>query len=895
MHFPIYLIRLLQLIALVIVLGACQTKKVSQKADGSDLAKTPLTVQAMKEKPDFVLPPQPYQATETKITDLIHTKLAVSFDWKKQYLFGEAELTLSPYFFPQNTLVLDAKGMDILEVSLVQGDDKKALPYQYKDSVLLNITLDKTYARTEKYKVCIKYRAKPNELKVDSGSQAISDDKGLYFINPLGEDTAKPIQIWTQGETESSSCWFPTIDQPNEKTTQEIAITVENKYITLSNGLLEAQMQNADGTRTDYWVQDKPHSPYLFMMAVGDFAVIRDSWKIPGKNQQMEVNYYVEPKYKDHAMKIFGNTPEMLTFFSEKLGYTYPWDKYSQVVVRDYVSGAMENTSASVFMEGLQKTDRELLDKNWDYIIAHELFHHWFGDLVTCESWGNLALNESFANYSEYLWYEHKFGKDYADAHRQEEMDDYLAESEKKQVPIVRKNYAHRMDMFDSHSYAKGGLVLHMLRDYLGDDAFFESLKFYLSKNEFTDAEIHELRLAFEEVTGQDLNWFFDQWFLSPGHPSLKIEQEYIKDTLFLNVKQTQDTNYTPLFKLPVAVEFFVNGQKQTQNIIVSKAEEKFAFASKASPEYVLFDANKVLLAQISFEKEGKENSIIYERSENYQARYDALDALMMDFANTNMALRMPDNELQKDGLSKTKLDSINTQILAVFVQALKDPSEQIRTLALQTLKGYDLKEKELLKANYQLLTSKDKSSTVRAEALANYAQISKNQLLTDQEKQVVIKAMADSSYKVVGEALLAGSALHIEEVKSQIDFYKDSDKANIIHAVGDYYVSEKDSGKADWVLSSFKKVSGDEHIELITMYTSLTLLASKSGQERLISFFYRRGIDAADLYERYTCYRILHTLHKIEGVNAKRKDVVAQEKSTMLKSVYDRWEAGIK
>ena len=292
-------------------------------------------------------PKSEYHASRTKDFDLLHTKLEVSFDWKKQYLHGIATLTLKPYFYPQNILELDAKGFDIHSIILVAGVQdfeplQQELQYEY-DSLIIKILLDKTYTRDETLLVRIDYTAKPNELP-EGGSAAILSDKGLYFINPDGKEPNKPRQIWTQGEPESNSCWFPTIDSPNEKMTQEIYITIDTSFTTLSNGSLIYSKINEDGTKTEYWKQDLPHSPYLAMMAIGKFAVVKDHW------QNIEVNYYVEPEYARYAKDIFGNTPEMIEFFSNMLGYKYPWDKYSQVVVRDYVSGAMENTTATVFM-----------------------------------------------------------------------------------------------------------------------------------------------------------------------------------------------------------------------------------------------------------------------------------------------------------------------------------------------------------------------------------------------------------------------------------------------------------------------------------------------------------------------------------------------------------------
>ncbi|MGC4036444.1 MAG: M1 family metallopeptidase [Chitinophagaceae bacterium] len=343
------------------------------------------------------LPKGEYHGAATRINDLVHTKLDVKFDFAKAYLYGKAWVTLKPHFYPTDSLTLDAKGMDIKKVSLAKGASMKDLKYKY-DGWLLKIDLDKTYKDGEEYTIYVDYVSKPNEVKV-KGSAAINDAKGLYFINPQGTDKDKPTEIWTQGETEANSVWFPTIDKPNQKSTEEIYMTVPDKWVTLSNGKLTSQKKNNDGTRTDYWKMDLPHAPYLFFMGAGDFAVVKDSYK--GK----EVSYYVDKPYASVARKIFGNTPEMMAFYSRVLGIEYPWVKYSQMVGRDYVSGAMENTTATLHQESAQKDARELTDGNeWESTVAHELFHHWFGDLVTAESWSNLTVNESFANYSEVLW-----------------------------------------------------------------------------------------------------------------------------------------------------------------------------------------------------------------------------------------------------------------------------------------------------------------------------------------------------------------------------------------------------------------------------------------------------------------------------------------------------------
>ncbi|HMG67316.1 MAG TPA: M1 family aminopeptidase, partial [Chitinophagaceae bacterium] len=324
-----------------------------------------------------------YRETSARINDLVHTKLDARFDLSKSYMYGKAFITLQPHFYPTDSLRLDAKGMDIHKIAIVKNGKESGLKYDY-DNWQLNIHLDKTYKGGEPYTILIEYTSKPNEVKV-KGSAAINDAKGLYFINPKGADKNKPTEIWTQGETEANSVWIPTIDKPNQRMTDEISMTVPAKFVTLSNGLLVTQKKNDDGTRTDTWKMDLPHAPYLLFMGAGDFAVIKDSYK--GK----EVSYYVDKDYASVARKIFGLTPQMMGFFSQITGVEYPWAKYDQMTGHDYVSGAMENTTATLHSDAAQQDARELTDGNrWEDDISHELFHQWFGDYVTTESWSNI-------------------------------------------------------------------------------------------------------------------------------------------------------------------------------------------------------------------------------------------------------------------------------------------------------------------------------------------------------------------------------------------------------------------------------------------------------------------------------------------------------------------------
>ena len=664
--------------------------------------------------------PKIYRASETIFTDLIHTKLEVSFDWSKSWMFGKATITAKPHFYATDSLFLDAKGMEIKSV-VMNGSN---LLYKY-DGENLRIKLDKKYTRTEKYDIVINYVAKPDERET-SGSAAITSDKGLYFINPTGAEQNKMPQIWTQGETESSSVWFPTVDQPNAKTTQEIFITVDQKFATLSNGKLIKSTANSNGTRTDHWKQDLPHAPYLFMMGIGEFKVVKDSYT-RSNGQKMEVNYYVEPEWEAHAKAIFGETPAMIDFFSKLTKIEYPWDKYHQIVVREYVSGAMENTGAVIFGDYAYKTDRELLDENDQSTIAHELFHHWFGDLVTCESWSNLPLNESFANYSQYLWDEYRYGLDEADYNAEQEANGYFqSASNSGYHNLIWFDYDDKEQMFDGHSYNKGGRILHMLRNYLGDEAFFEGMSNYLNANKFKAAEIHHLRLAFEEVCGQDLNWFFNQWFFDNGHPSLQIEQYFSEanQEVILTVNQKHDLFDFPLFKLPMQVAVVDDAGTRVHDVVIDKVENKIILPVKGKLKTVIFDYQQMLLAEITYEKPAQEYIAQYYASNRFVARRDAI-------------------------LYGTAEDSPEGQQL--ILDALKDPFWKIREEAIVKavfLTGEN--QKTGLNIIRKLVTT-DSKSQVRAAALDF---LSEELEALELEKVLIDRMDKDQSYLVIGDAL---------------------------------------------------------------------------------------------------------------------------------------------
>lgn len=667
-------------------------------------------------------PARPYQAAATRYFDLIHTKLDLRFNYHRQWVLGTADLDLSPYFGVRDSLVLDAKGMDIHEVT----DRLSHKKYDYNNTgQQLVVRGTSGFTRKDTLRLRIVYTAKPNE-GLESGSDAIHSDKGLFFINPLKTDTLKPVQIWTQGETESNSRWFPTIDKPNERCTGEISLTVDSNYVTLSNGRLAKSAKNTDGSRTDTWTQDKPHAPYLFMIAVGDYHIEEEKWN------NIPLQYFVEKDYAPFAKSIFNHTPEMLTFFTQKFGYDYPWYKYSQIVTRDYVSGAMENTTASVFGEFVQKTDREMIDNDNDYIVAHELSHQWFGNLVTLESWANLVLNEGFANYAEYLWLEHKYGRMRADEHRTNELAGYINSSFNGMHPLIHYRYANKDDMFDAHSYNKGGLVLHHLRKYLGDEVFFASLQYYLQKNEFTAVEGDELRMAFEEVSGEDLHWFFDQWFHKKGHPEVNVNYEWEEGSQILQIAVAQEPSNVWTFPADVAI-YFANGSVQKQRIKITGGDEKFVIPLNRQDAVTwVFDGDHHIPGIIEETKTDEQWLNTYKYSPYFGDKYKASQMLADESTVKDelITLALADSYyFFRDFAINAMMQSgkiVNVANEMKFM-AEHDAHSLVRESATRSLSMVDLADKISI---YKRIVQQEKAYNVLGEALAQLFQESPDDAL---------------------------------------------------------------------------------------------------------------------------------------------------------------------
>ncbi len=794
----------------------------------------------------------PYKGSATLKTDIEHMILDVRFNYELQHVLGKATLKCKPYFYSLNIVELDAKNFEFHRVGLIKTNDTIDLKYTYNNNKI-RINLDTIYSRGNYFTLYIDYTAKPNEIKTTKG-KAILDNKGLYFINPLREDTLKPRQIWTQGETQSNSCWFPTNDMPNEKITQEIAITVEDKEITLSNGELMKSKYNADGSRTDFWKQTKPHAPYLVMLAVGEFAKIKDYWR-----DKIEVDYYVEPAYKQYAKMIFGRTPEMMELYSKKLGVDYPWAKFSQIVVRDFVSGAMENTSAVVHFSGLQHNSREHLDNTHEDIIAHELFHQWFGDLVTCESWSNIPLNESFATYGQYIWNEYAYGKTEADYDLNTNLQSYLRQKQKHKTEPIRYHYHTRDELFDVVSYQKGACILHSLRNIVGDDAFYAALNLYLTQNAYKTVELANLRMAFEEITGKDLNWFFNQWFLKPGHPDVSFGYIYNQDRtkVTINVQQYQQYDWG-WYHLPLAADIYTKSGVKRVKLDVMGEKESFTFETNEPIEFVNVDADRILIATITDLKTNEEFRKQVLVAPLYMDKYYAVQEL-----------------------SKSVGDSLTQPDFTVIDYLLSHTFWGFRKLGLEYLGTFN-KNIDSYTSRVQNIAITDSNTKVRNTAL---------EILTEwndeKYKSTFITALNDSAYSVVANGLFGLFAIDSAAGLLQAQKLKHTPSISVQNAVLDILSSNSNENETDYFENMLVKYSNNRRI-VMSYYSRYLIRSSIETQKDAIEglkILYKKLPDGAFKkfmpdwvkYQQNFWLDVIPELNKQREVNKKNEAALAK------------------
>jgi aminopeptidase N len=684
------------------------------------------------------LPPVNYIRSRT--IDVKHIAIDLRFDWEKEFAYGTTTITIAP-FKDTDKFNLDAASMTINSVTL---EDGTALKFNYdgkKDIDNLEVLLGRTVKSGEDITVKVDY--KTNYVNTADQDTAIgSFGRGIRFIKPTPEEPNKPMQIWSQGETEFNRYWFPSYDTPNDFRTTELRATVDKKYFVVSNGKLMETKNNSDGTHTFYWKMDIPYSNYLTSIVVGEYKEIKN-----GEYDGKPIYAYGYPSEEKEVALTTKNLPATIKFFSEKTGVKYAYPKYSQTFVEDF-GGGMENISATTQIEEMIHDQRELLDNDSESLQSHELAHQWFGDYVTCRDWGQIWLNESFATYFQAMWDEEFKSHEeflYSDV-RNNQNQTLETWRNGNRRPIVTKYYANKDAMFDNYAYPGGGSVLHMLRKHLGEENWWKAINHYLVSNAHQPVSTEDLRIAIEEATGESMDWFFDQWLYKMGHPIFEITQNY-DDTskkLTLNVKQTQKIDLlnefpqTEFFQAKVDVE--VDGVVQ-QVWLKPQAENVFTFDSASKPKLVNFDYEGTLLKEMTFDK--------------------SVDDLIYQLANDKDVIgrRWAISELVKKAETSPDKAKITTALLSA---SEKDSFWRIRAAAIseiaemsvpQTIPGTEAPAAKIDDATAQTAQrlAKDKTSGVRISAISLLG-ATRNPKYAD----LYVAALSDESYGVIDAAATA-------------------------------------------------------------------------------------------------------------------------------------------
>ncbi|HYQ00497.1 MAG TPA: M1 family aminopeptidase [Polyangiaceae bacterium] len=518
-----------------------------------------------------------------------HLALDLVLDFENKSVSGSATLDFSRVAASASALELDAVGFELESVRLNAGKGFVDTPFDYDGDTLIVRGLE----RADNGKVEIRYRATPR--------------RGMYFLEPDAKVKNRPKQVWTQCQDEDARHFIPCHDKPHVKMTSELRVTVPNGFVALSNGELVDSQTPGNATKkpwTYHFRLDKPHPSYLLTLVAGNFTIIDDRPAELADSRQVPVQYYVPPARKKDTARSFGETPRMIELFSRLTGVPFPWQRYSQIVVSDFIFGGMENTTATTMYEHVLLDERAVLDISSNDLVAHELAHQWFGDFVTCRDWSHAWLNEGFATFMEHVEREDRLGRDEYDYGVSSDNDTYLHEaSARYSRPIVCRDYAEPIDLFDRHLYEKGGLVLHMLRRELGDEVFWTGVRNYLQGHAYSVVETNDLQRALEKVSGRSLERFFDSWVYRPGHPELKVKVSWDDGLLSIGVKQGQKLGDTAEFHFELELEIGTrSGGVSRHKKAVSAANDTFVVALAERPAFVAFDPELRVLGEHSFE-----------------------------------------------------------------------------------------------------------------------------------------------------------------------------------------------------------------------------------------------------------------------------------------------------
>ena len=638
------------------------------------------------------------QSERSRSYDALHYLIKIELDLEQKTFGGATTVTVTSFREGLTTCVLDAEEFT---VTSVVSDDGVALKFD-QTAKELAVQLPRPYKFGEELSFTCFYHGRDPKI-------------GLRF---MPETKDNPLIVFSDSFPENVHHWFPCFDYPNDKVTNEIVATVKSGLKVAANGrLVSVTEDKAAGKVSYHWSQDLPHSTYLIFLAAAPYVVVRDSYGT------LPVNYWVYPQDEAKVKPTYGKTPKMIEFFNRIYGYDYPWQKYDQVSVPS--GGGAESTSATAMTHRIMVDEKGEPDFPAIGIVSHELAHQWWGDLITLRSWAHTWLNESFGTYSDYLYHRFEKGDDEGAIDLLGKLNAYLREAKTRYIrPIVSDRYDKPGEMFDSHTYPKGARVLHMLRSLVGDEPFFKTLSHFLHRYAFDAVDTDDFIRSVKTVTGQNLDWFFDQWLFKPGHPVFEVKSEWdaAGKVVRLKVAQVQDfSKGVPVFRVPVSIKLVTPGKTDIRKVWIKEREETFEFPLEAKPLLVRFDEDNVLIKEITFPKEREE--LLYQlKHDDVIGRMDAAAGLLAFKEDPQTAAGLIAS-VQTDpfwAVRKSSLEALARLKAktgpAVFKKACQDPDSQVRAAALVALG--DLKDRALFEF-YKGLFQKDVSYRVQAEALA--------------------------------------------------------------------------------------------------------------------------------------------------------------------------------
>lgn len=698
-----------------------------------------------------------------------HIFLDLSLDIPNQSYHGTCAIQLKPIRSGIERLMLDAVNLNIQSV---QVDNVQQL-FDY-DGLELHIQLSTPTQIGNSITIAIAYSVEKPQ-------------RGLYFIAPDKHYPNKPTQVWTQGEDEDSRFWFPCFDYPGQLTTSEIRVKVPKPFIAISNGQLIHTAEDGDD-KIYHWSQAQRHPTYLMTLAVGDFAEIQDQW------QGKPVTYYVEKGREEDARRSMGKTPRMIEFFSDKYGYLYPFPKYAQVCVDDFIFGGMENTSTTLLTDRCLLDERAALDnRGTESLVAHELAHQWFGDLVVIKHWSHAWIKEGMASYSEVMWTEAEYGAEDAAYYRLLEARNYIAEdSSRYRRPIVTHVYREAIELYDRHLYEKGSCVYHMIRAELGDELFWHAIHTFVQDNAHQTVETIDLLRAIEKATGRNLLFLFDQYVYRGGHPDFKVAYSWDGDSNLAKVTVTQtqakegNNGSSELFDLKIPIAFgYTQTEEQGENSISSplvktftvrvyEREQSFYFPLESKPQFVSFDAGNNFLKTVSLEYPLPELKAQLEFDPDPISRIYAAEALAkkggLETVKALFAALKRDYfwgvraEVAKN-LAEIKLD----QAFDGLVAGLKDQNALVRRAVVEALAN--IKTHDAYKALKPLVEKGDASYYVEAAAVRALGGIAAVNLDEKLKEEKVLKLFKSILEKRAGwnEVVRSGAIAGLSQLKTSV------------------------------------------------------------------------------------------------------------------------------